>query len=194
LPDETPRAVLRAIADATGEGGDPAAKNIGVGVGVDMNHAPTGTTSSSQSTPSPNPGGRNSTHHRIRIVASEAGPPRQEDVLCALQILTYLTKYPHVRQEFHKQRVAPSPPPWLQLAPNALPSPQTPTMLFSFVARFTFHPSLSQFSNHPGLLSHQKSRVGRSSFRACASSILMSWILSRVSLSWQRRYVVRGEQ
>ena len=151
LPDETPRAVLRTIADATGEGVDPAVNNIGVG---GVNDAPTGAASPSQPAPGANPGGMNSTRHRIRIVAGDAGPFRQEDVLRALQLLAYLTKYPHVRQEFYKQRVAPTPPPWLQLAPNAppLPNPQTPTTLFSLVERFTFRPSLSQFSQHPGLI------------------------------------------
>lgn len=41
-------------------------------------------------------------HHRD----SESGPYRDEDVLLALQLLAYLSKYPHVRQAFYKQRVS----------------------------------------------------------------------------------------
>lgn len=43
--------------------------------------------------------------NRIRVMTGDAGPFRQEDVLRALQLLAYLTKYPHVRQEFYKKRV-----------------------------------------------------------------------------------------
>ncbi|PVF98514.1 hypothetical protein CPB86DRAFT_797308 [Serendipita vermifera] len=42
--------------------------------------------------------------NRFRVVHGDAGPFRQEDVLRALQLLAYLTKYPHVRQEFYKKR------------------------------------------------------------------------------------------
>lgn len=43
-----------------------------------------------------------SSHHRDQ----EAGPYRDEDVLLALQLLAYLSKYPHVRQAFYKPRPA----------------------------------------------------------------------------------------
>jgi hypothetical protein len=40
-------------------------------------------------------------HHRD----SDSGPYRDEDVLLSLQLLAYLSKYPHVRQAFYKPRV-----------------------------------------------------------------------------------------
>lgn len=40
-------------------------------------------------------------HHRD----SDTGPYRDEDVLLSLQLLAYLSKYPHVRQAFYKPRV-----------------------------------------------------------------------------------------
>ncbi|KAF8955693.1 hypothetical protein BDZ97DRAFT_1764590 [Flammula alnicola] len=49
-------------------------------------------------------GGRSSSgnhHHRD----SDSGPYRDEDVLLSLQLLAYLSKYPHVRQAFYKPRV-----------------------------------------------------------------------------------------
>ncbi|KAG8907174.1 hypothetical protein FRB99_005146 [Tulasnella sp. 403] len=39
-----------------------------------------------------------------------AGPYREEDVLLSLQLLAYLSKYPHVRQAFYKNRVPLGPP------------------------------------------------------------------------------------
>jgi hypothetical protein len=42
----------------------------------------------------------NSHHHRD----SDSGPYRDEDVLLSLQLLAYLSKYPHVRQAFYKPR------------------------------------------------------------------------------------------
>lgn len=39
-----------------------------------------------------------------------AGPYREEDVLLSLQLLAYLSKYPHVRQAFYKTRVPLGPP------------------------------------------------------------------------------------
>ncbi|KAJ8468702.1 hypothetical protein ONZ45_g17151 [Pleurotus djamor] len=46
--------------------------------------------------------GSPSHHHR----ESDAGPYRDEDVLLSLQLLAYLSKYPHVRQAFYKPRVS----------------------------------------------------------------------------------------
>lgn len=45
-------------------------------------------------------GHHRSSHHRD----SDTGPYRDEDVLLALQLLAYLSKYPHVRQAFYKPR------------------------------------------------------------------------------------------
>ncbi|EJD34714.1 hypothetical protein AURDEDRAFT_26197, partial [Auricularia subglabra TFB-10046 SS5] len=39
----------------------------------------------------------------------EDRPYREEDVLIALQLLAYLSKYPHVRQAFYKKRVEATP-------------------------------------------------------------------------------------
>lgn len=44
---------------------------------------------------------RTSSHHHRD---SDQGPFRDEDVLFSLQLLAYLSKYPHVRQAFYKQR------------------------------------------------------------------------------------------
>jgi hypothetical protein len=50
-------------------------------------------------TPPPVPSTRN--HH-----TRESSPYRDEDVLLSLQLLAYLSKYPHVRQYFYKQRAS----------------------------------------------------------------------------------------
>ncbi|TFK61709.1 hypothetical protein BDN72DRAFT_965010, partial [Pluteus cervinus] len=44
----------------------------------------------------------NANHHHRDV---ESGPYRDEDVLLSLQLLAYLSKYPHVRQAFYKPRV-----------------------------------------------------------------------------------------
>jgi hypothetical protein len=44
-----------------------------------------------------------STHHHNHR-DSDSGPYRDEDVLLSLQLLAYLSKYPHVRQAFYKPR------------------------------------------------------------------------------------------
>ncbi|KZT06101.1 uncharacterized protein LAESUDRAFT_743562 [Laetiporus sulphureus 93-53] len=41
-------------------------------------------------------------HHHMR--ETDTGPYRDEDVLLSLQLLAYLSKYPHVRQAFYKPR------------------------------------------------------------------------------------------
>ena len=45
-------------------------------------------------------------HHHHHHRDSDTGPYRDEDVLLALQLLAYLSKYPHVRQAFYKPRAA----------------------------------------------------------------------------------------
>ena len=47
------------------------------------------------------PLGRSSNHHHRD---PDSGPYRDEDVLLSLQLLAYLSKYPHVRQAFYKSR------------------------------------------------------------------------------------------
>lgn len=44
-------------------------------------------------------------HHAHTRDAESSGPYRDEDVLLSLQLLAYLSKYPHVRQAFYKPRV-----------------------------------------------------------------------------------------
>lgn len=43
-------------------------------------------------------------HHHHHNHDAESGPYRDEDVLLSLQLLAYLSKYPHVRQAFYKSR------------------------------------------------------------------------------------------
>lgn len=72
---------------------------------------------------------------------------RDDDILLSLQLLAYLSKYPHVRQAFHKPRQPFHPN--LELdAHNTAPLPMRPALsdtpnIFSLVERFTFRPSPS---------------------------------------------------
>ena len=47
---------------------------------------------------------QSSVAHESVLHAHETGPYREEDVLLSLQLLAYLSKYPHVRQAFYKPR------------------------------------------------------------------------------------------
>jgi hypothetical protein len=58
----------------------------------------TGTNTTATATP------HTHTHHHHHRESD--GPYRDEDVLLSLQLLAYLSKYPHVRQAFYKPRVA----------------------------------------------------------------------------------------
>ncbi|KAF8149125.1 hypothetical protein B0H34DRAFT_791603 [Crassisporium funariophilum] len=77
-------------------------------------------------------GGRTSSgtnhHHRD----SDSGPYRDEDVLLSLQLLAYLSKYPHVRQAFYKPRVTFHPAsvnlPGARFGVGASPSPPAPPL------------------------------------------------------------------
>ncbi|KAL4243592.1 MYND-type zinc finger protein samB [Abortiporus biennis] len=51
-------------------------------------------------------GNRHHHHHHHHGHDLESGPYRDEDVLLSLQLLAYLSKYPHVRQAFYKPRVS----------------------------------------------------------------------------------------
>jgi hypothetical protein len=72
---------------------------------------------------------------------------RDDDILLSLQLLAYLSKYPHVRQAFHKPRQPFHPN--LELDEhNPAPLPMRPALsdtpnIFSLVERFTFRPSPS---------------------------------------------------
>ncbi|KAK0493081.1 hypothetical protein EDD18DRAFT_1180616 [Armillaria luteobubalina] len=46
-----------------------------------------------------------SSHHHHHHRDAESGPYRDEDVLLSLQLLAYLSKYPHVRQAFYEPRL-----------------------------------------------------------------------------------------
>lgn len=71
---------------------------------------------------------------------------RDDDILLSLQLLAYLSKYPHVRQAFHRPREPFHPDLDLKQNPGDPPFPKrrhlssTPN-IFSLVERFTFRPS-----------------------------------------------------
>ena len=62
------------------------------------------TTGAGGATPTQNNAIAAANSDRFKVAHGDAGPFRQEDVLRSLQLLAYLTKYPHVRQEFYKKR------------------------------------------------------------------------------------------
>lgn len=69
-----------------------------------------------------------------------------DSILLALQLLAYLSKYPHVRTAFHHPRRPMHPTFDLGTDPVALPLPERPAVsetpnVFSLVERFTFKPS-----------------------------------------------------
>jgi hypothetical protein len=68
-------------------------------------HGPPAAAATAQAIAAANAAAVNANRNRFRVMVGDAGPFRQEDVLRALQLLAYLTKYPHVRQEFYKKRV-----------------------------------------------------------------------------------------
>ncbi|TFY52475.1 hypothetical protein EVJ58_g9998 [Rhodofomes roseus] len=49
-------------------------------------------------------GGAHGHHHHHHHVRESEGPYRDDDVLLSLQLLAFLSKYPHVRQAFYKPR------------------------------------------------------------------------------------------
>ncbi|KAI1786604.1 hypothetical protein LXA43DRAFT_1064977 [Ganoderma leucocontextum] len=53
-----------------------------------------------------NANGGNGHHHHHHHREPESGPYRDEDVLLSLQLLAYLSKYPHCRQAFYKPRAS----------------------------------------------------------------------------------------
>jgi len=71
---------------------------------------------------------------------------RDDDILLSLQLLAYLSKYPHVRQAFHRPREPFHPNLNLDVQPGDPPLPMRPALsttpnIFSLVERFTFRPS-----------------------------------------------------
>lgn len=71
--------------------------NIATATAPAMNTTPTNTFGGGRTMS----GSHGSHHHRD----TDSGPYRDEDVLLSLQLLAYLSKYPHVRQAFYKPRV-----------------------------------------------------------------------------------------
>ncbi|KAF8885468.1 hypothetical protein BD779DRAFT_1471594 [Infundibulicybe gibba] len=128
-PDVTPRAGVvnlpaTGITNAAAARAQPGPHHQTAGVGHHRNVTARG--ASPADTPGPanapaNPGATTTTpataslnHTGARTSASgsthhhrdpDAGPYRDEDVLLSLQLLAYLSKYPHVRQAFYKPRV-----------------------------------------------------------------------------------------
>ena len=91
-PDATPRATVVAL--------PPAAAVPGILGGV-----PGAIRDHAAAQPVPTALGRTPSHvHHHRDL--DSGPYKDEDVLLSLQLLAYLSKYPHVRQAFYKQRVS----------------------------------------------------------------------------------------
>ena len=118
-PDVTPRAAVVGLPMVTGNGtvrggqghqrtatirGRPAAPNA-----MDNIDATTAAAAAAAAAASLNNtlgGGRPSpSAHQHQHRDIDSGPYRDEDVLLSLQLLAYLSKYPHVRQEFYKPRV-----------------------------------------------------------------------------------------
>ena len=65
------------------------------------NATTTGTTTARTS----NTSASHTSPHHTSASSDSSGPYRDEDVLLSLQLLAYLSKYPHVRQAFYKPRV-----------------------------------------------------------------------------------------
>ncbi|KIM37323.1 hypothetical protein M413DRAFT_277406 [Hebeloma cylindrosporum] len=94
-PDVTPRAGVVGLPMVQGHHHQRTATIRGRPVVADNIDTTTTTTTTTAARPS------SSAHHRD----TDSGPYRDEDVLLSLQLLAYLSKYPHVRQAFYKPRV-----------------------------------------------------------------------------------------
>ena len=94
-PDATPRATVVALPPSVPTAVVPGGAMLGGATNRD--HTAT--------QPVPTALGRTASHvHHHRD--TDSGPYKDEDVLLSLQLLAYLSKYPHVRQAFYKQRVS----------------------------------------------------------------------------------------
>ena len=124
-PDATPRAAVIGLPMMVGNNGTirggqqqghqrhstirarPALESPTPGAGPVI-PATTPTTSPTTATHPPFPtrtSNASASHTPPHHTASDSGPYRDEDVLLSLQLLAYLSKYPHVRQAFYKPRV-----------------------------------------------------------------------------------------
>lgn len=95
-PDATPRATVVALPPSGPVAVIPGGAIRGGAIGATRDHATTPPVPTLGRTPS------HVHHHRD----TDSGPYKDEDVLLSLQLLAYLSKYPHVRQAFYKQRVS----------------------------------------------------------------------------------------
>lgn len=119
-PDATPRATVVALPPSGPVAAVPGGAIRGVATGVTRDHA--------AAPPVPATLGHTPSHvHHHRD--TDSGPYKDEDVLLSLQLLAYLSKYPHVRQAFYKQRVSFHPAaanlPANRAAPPSAPGPST---------------------------------------------------------------------
>lgn len=96
-PDATPRATVVALPPSGPLAAVPGAAMRAGTTGATRDHA--------VAQPVPTALGHTPNHvHHHRD--TDSGPYKDEDVLLGLQLLAYLSKYPHVRQAFYKQRVS----------------------------------------------------------------------------------------
>ncbi|KAH0833395.1 hypothetical protein J3R83DRAFT_12500 [Lanmaoa asiatica] len=96
-PDATPRATVVALPPSGPAAAVPGVTLRGGVTGATRDHV--------AAQPLPTALGRAPSHvHHHRD--TDSGPYKDEDVLLGLQLLAYLSKYPHVRQAFYKQRVS----------------------------------------------------------------------------------------
>ncbi|KIJ11535.1 hypothetical protein PAXINDRAFT_171771 [Paxillus involutus ATCC 200175] len=95
-PDATPRATVIAL---------PPSGAVNAPGGATMRGGATGPARGDHASTLPGPtalGPSHVHHHRD----TDSGPFKDEDVLLSLQLLAYLSKYPHVRQAFYKLRLS----------------------------------------------------------------------------------------
>ncbi|KAL4074937.1 hypothetical protein V8B97DRAFT_2022540 [Scleroderma yunnanense] len=96
-PDVTPRATVMPLPQATATANTGVDGRAGGPTPNRADHNP--------NAPAPTVMGRASSHaHHHRD--TDSGPYKDEDVLLGLQLLAYLSKYPHVRQAFYKPRTS----------------------------------------------------------------------------------------
>ncbi|EIW84287.1 hypothetical protein CONPUDRAFT_135786 [Coniophora puteana RWD-64-598 SS2] len=101
-PDATPRANVVSLPAVTPQQ-TPAAIPAGRQA-TRLTPGPNGEQLTTAATPPPV--GRTPSHHSTHHHREDAGPYKDEDVLLSLQLLAYLSKYPHVRQAFYKPRAS----------------------------------------------------------------------------------------
>jgi hypothetical protein len=118
-PDATPRAMTTTL--PTPEGRTDTRVGVGAGPHTRATIQPipnnANMNANAQTMPPPT---MNYQQHQYEHSTRAEGPYRDEDVLLGLQLLAYLSKYPHVRQAFYKPR--PSFHPAAAVAPAAPPS------------------------------------------------------------------------